>query len=77
MSELAAVAAAVTASRASFSAAVSRLGSVWRDGHCAAFRDRFATPVDTATTRLLAAVESADRTVDAVFRGLRSLGTDP
>jgi hypothetical protein len=77
MSTIAAITATLVSSRASCHAALSRLGSVWRDSHFTVFRDQFAAPADTATLRLIAALERADDTVDTVFRGLRNLGCDP
>ncbi len=77
MSTLAVITASLVSSRASYNAALSRLGAVWRDGHFVMFRNETATPVDTATVRLIAALETADKAVDDVFRGLRGLGCDP
>ncbi len=77
MSALAAITATLVSSRASFTTAVSRLASAWRDGHFAAFHEQTVAPVDVATRRLGTALDEADQAVDAVFRGLREIGGDP
>jgi NADH dehydrogenase FAD-containing subunit len=77
VSPLAPLAVTLASGRAALAAAVARLATVWRDQHFTAFQTATVTPVDVATRRLVAALETADRAVDAVFRELRGLGADP
>lgn len=77
MSALAPLAVTLAAGRTTLRSAVARLAGLWRDQHFAAFQSQTATPVDVATGRLVAALESADQAVDTVFRELRGLGTNP
>jgi uncharacterized protein YukE len=77
MSAMATLATTLAGGRAAFTGAVARLATVWRDQHFVAFQSQTVAPVDLATRRLVEALETADRAVDATFRELRGLGVDP